>query len=225
MTARFRLYGSPNSQFAYKVALMLTLSGEPFAFRYVNFRKDMHLTDWFRDLSRWGQVPVLEHDGRVLVQSPAILEYLAEVLARFLPDDPGDRQTVREWLYWNTDRLAWPINASWGIYLGQRKFLPIAVEPEIAAYIRDRTERVLGQFEASLPATDFLAGASPSIADICCYGDLPYARLCDYAMDAWPGIEAWSRRVEALPGFKSPFDLLQLADADIAPDAVRPPRP
>jgi hypothetical protein len=32
---RFTLYGSPHSLPTYKVALMLCLSGEPFAFRYV----------------------------------------------------------------------------------------------------------------------------------------------------------------------------------------------
>ena len=39
MTSDFILYGSPHSQFTYKVALMLRLSGHPFAFRYVSFQR------------------------------------------------------------------------------------------------------------------------------------------------------------------------------------------
>ncbi|MDJ0894363.1 MAG: glutathione S-transferase family protein [Alphaproteobacteria bacterium] len=214
----FTLYGSPNSQFTYKVALMLALSGEQFSFRFVSFREKVHLTDWFQELSRWGQVPVLEHDGRVLVQSPAILEYLSENLGRFAADTPDGRLTVREWLYWNTDRLAWPINASWGIYLGEQKYLPISVEPEIAAYIRSRTERMLTQFETYIPDTDFLVGSSPTIADVCCYGDIPYARICNYAIESWPKVCAWAQRVEALPRFKGPFELLELANAEVMPE-------
>ena len=220
MIPRFTLYGSPNSQFAYKVALMLTLSAEPFSFRYISFREKVNESDWFRDLSRWGQVPVLEHDDRVLVQSPAILEYLSEVLGTFAVEEPDDRQAVREWLYWNTDRLAWPINASWGLYLGERKFLPISTTPEIAAYIRSRTERMLSQFEAQVPDTGFLVGPSPTIADLCCYGDIPYARLCGYPLEDWPKADRWARRIETLPGFKDPFELLELADAEIRPDGI-----
>ncbi len=196
---------------------MLALSGEPFSFRYVNFREKMNETDWFQSLSRWGQVPVLEHEGQALVQSPALLEYLSEVLGTFAADNVKDRLAVREWLYWNTDRLAWPVNASWGIHLGEQKYLPIAVEPEITAYIRARTERVLTQFERHLPDDGFLVGASPTIGDLCCYGEIPYVRICGYRMEQWPKLGAWAARVEALPGFKAPFDLLQLADADVTP--------
>ncbi len=216
MSTRFVLYGSPNSQYTYKVGLMLHLSGEPFSFRYINFRQDMQLTPWFQKLSRWGQVPVLEHDGRVMVQSPAILEYLADLLGRFSADGPAARQAVREWLYWNTDRLAWPVNANWGLYLGRKKYLPISVAPEIADYLRERTERMLTQFEAKAPKSGFLVGAAPTIADICCYGDLPYARLCDFDLARWPHTQAWADRVEALPRFKGPFDLMETADAEIA---------
>jgi hypothetical protein len=56
---RFTLYGSPHSLPTYKVALLLRMSEEPFAFRYVSFQKKMHQTPEFVALSRWGQVPVL----------------------------------------------------------------------------------------------------------------------------------------------------------------------
>ena len=36
---RFILYGSPHSLPTYKVALMLRMSEEPFAFRYISFQK------------------------------------------------------------------------------------------------------------------------------------------------------------------------------------------
>lgn len=80
MSARFTLYGSPHSLPTYRIALMLRLCRIGFTFRYISFQRGMHLTAEFRALSRWGQVPVIEHDGRVFVQSAAILEYLADTL-------------------------------------------------------------------------------------------------------------------------------------------------
>ena len=100
MRGGFVLHGSPHSLYTYKVALTLRLSRERFAFRYVSFQRGMHRTAEFRSLSRWGQVPVLQHEGRVLLQSAAILEYLADTLGKFAGTDRDERQHVREWLFW-----------------------------------------------------------------------------------------------------------------------------
>jgi glutathione S-transferase len=32
----------------------------------------------------------------------------------------------------------------------------------------------------------------------------------------WPNVVAWAGRIEALPGFAAPFDLLAMQDAEIA---------
>ena len=114
MTDDFILYGSPHSQFTYKIALMLRLSGRQFEFRYVSFQRGMHRTPEFLALSRWGQVPVLVHGQHRLTQSAAILEYLAEILGTFR----GPLQDTREWLFWDADRLAPPVYGCYGVRLG-----------------------------------------------------------------------------------------------------------
>jgi glutathione S-transferase len=118
MSDVFTLHGSPHSQFTYKIALMLNLSRQPFCFRYVSFQKGVHLTPEFRELSRLGQVPVLQHGNHTLVQSGAILEYLAATLGKFGSHDYMIQQRIREWLYWNTDRLARPFMAATASSLG-----------------------------------------------------------------------------------------------------------
>jgi glutathione S-transferase len=217
VSERLSLYGSPHSQFSYKVALMLQLSGAPFSFRYVGFQEGLHRTPEFRSLSRWGQVPVLAHGPRVLVQSNAILEYLADTLGRFGARDPASRQQIREWLYWDADRLAPPIYGCYGVKLGQLKLLPIEVDPVIAAHHRQGAEAALELLDAHLDAHHYLAADEPTIADLCCYGEIAFAARSDFDLGRWPRLAAWSRCIEALPRFKRPFDLLAMTDAEIVP--------
>jgi glutathione S-transferase len=213
---RFTLYGSPHSLPTYKVALMLRLSGEPFSFRYVSFQKGMHRTPEFLALSRWGQVPVLVDGERVHLQSAAIVEHLAETLGRFQGPDPASRQAVREWLYWDVDVLFPPVFGCYTAQLGQRKLLPIGVEPAIAAYHRQRTEAALSVLDSHLAHRSYLCAAQPTIADLFCYGDVAFAEVCAFDFNRWSNVAAWSERVTALAGFKAPFELLAMESAELS---------
>jgi glutathione S-transferase len=213
---RFALYGSPHSLPTYKVALMLRLSGEPFSFRYVSFQKGMHKAPEFLALSRWGQVPVLLDGERVYVQSSAILEHLAEALGRFRGPDPSARQAVREWMYWDVDALFPPIWNCYGVQLGQRKLLPISVEPAIADYHRRRAETALTVLDSHLAHRDYLCASEPTIADISCCADVAFAEICEFDVKRWANVARWIEKMKALPGFKAPFDLLQMQDAELS---------
>lgn len=215
MVARFTLYGSPHSLPTYKVALMLRLSGEPFSFRYVSFQKGMHRTPEFLALSRWGQVPVLVDGDRVHLQSAAIVEHLAETLGRFQGPDPAARQAVREWLYWDVDALFPPIFGCYAVLLGQRKLLPISVDPVIADQHRRRAETALATLDAHLAHGGFLCAAEPTIADLFCNGDLAFAQICGFDIERWTNVARWVQKVSALPGFKPPFELLAMEDAEV----------
>ena len=215
---RFELFGSPHSLFTYKVALMLRLSGAPFAFRYVSFQRGVHREEWFLKLSRWGQVPVLIDDGEVFVQSQAIVERLAGELDRFQAGTARERHDVREWLCWIGDVLTPPIFNSYGVALGARKLLPINVDLVIAAYHRDRAERALKVLDGHLAGRDALVGDRPTLADVHAYGDIAFSRLCDFELKPYPHVLAWAGRVEAMPGWQAPFDLLAMQDALVQPE-------
>jgi glutathione S-transferase len=213
---RFTLYGSPHSLPTYKVALMLCLSGAPFSFRYVSYQKGMHKTLEFLALSRWGQVPVLVDGGRVFTQSAAIVEYLAETLGRFRGPDAAARQAVREWMYWDVDALFPPVFGCYGDRLGQKNLLPINGDPVIAAYHRQRSETALGVLDSHLAGRDYLCAAEPTIADLFCYGDVAFSEICEFNLDRWANVALWAKRVTALPGFRAPFTLLAMADAELS---------
>jgi len=216
VAGRFILHGSPHSLPTYRVALMLRLGGAGFSFRYVSFQREMHRSPEFRALSRWGQVPVLEDDGRVLLQSAAILEYLAEALGRFGGSDDEARREIREWLYWDADRLMPPLYAWYGVELGVRKLLPLSFDPILVAAFERKGRVALDVLDAHLSDRRFIVGDAATIADICCYADIAFARLSGKELAEWPNVTAWSDRIEALPGFAAPFDLLAMHDAEVA---------
>jgi glutathione S-transferase len=217
MSEGFTLHGSPHSLPTYRVALMLRLCREGFMFRYVSFQRGMHLTPEFRALSRWGQVPVIEHKSRVFVQSAAILEYLAHTLGRFGADDDEARQQVREWLFWDADRLMPPLYAWYSLELGRRKLLPLSFDSALVAEFDRKGRSALDLLDEHLSIRRFLVGDAATIADICCYSDIAFARLSGKDLAVWRKVIAWAQRIEALPGFAEPFDLLAMQDAVIPP--------
>src|SRR5262245_13995496 len=213
---RFTLYGSPHSLPTYKVALMLKVSDEPFSFRYVSFQKGKHKAPKFLALSRWGQVPVLVDNGRVHLQSAAIVEHLAETLNRFRGSDAATRQAVREWLYWDVDALFPPFFGCYSERRGQRGLLPISVDPAIADYHRRRAEAALTALDTHLSHGGYLCAGEPTIADLSCYGDVAFAEVCEFDLSHWTNVAGWAQRLRSLPGFKAPFELLAMEDAQVS---------
>ena len=71
--------------------------------------------------------------------------------------------------------------------------------------------------DAQLSRHLFLVGDTATIADICCYADIAFARLSNKDGTLWPNVGALGARIETFPGFATPFDLLATQDAEIAP--------
>src|SRR3954453_12721559 len=93
-----RLYDTRLSGNAWKVRILLTQLGIPFERVTLDLATGDHTKPEFRAKSRFARVPVLEFDdGRTLVESSAIMLYLAEGTP-FLPDDKFLRAEVVAWL-------------------------------------------------------------------------------------------------------------------------------
>lgn len=195
---------------------MLRLCRVEFCFRYIGFQRGTHQTPEFRAPSRWGQVPVLEHQDRVLLQSAAILEYLAETLGQFMAAGDDARQQVREWLFWDADRLMPPLYNWYSVELGRRKLLPLVFDPVLVAEFDRKGHAALSFLDTHFADHGYLVGDTATIADICCYADIAFARLSSKSLVDWPNVVAWADRIEALPGFAAPFDLLAMQDGQIA---------
>jgi glutathione S-transferase len=211
MSHRFVLHGLQFSGPTYKVGLMLSLCGQPFSYRHIALREGAHKRPEFLARNRFGQVPCLEDtsDGRSFVQSAVILEVLADRLGKFGGEDRWERIEAREWMFWDFDRLAMPIYRARGVRLGFRQ----AHEATLDMYMTEG-KAALGVLEAHLTGRDWMVGASPTIADIDLFGVIDYATAGGHDLATYPAITAWIARLEALPGFGRPMDILPATDRD-----------
>lgn len=99
------LYQAPQSTCSQKVRLTLAEKGMPemnkdWVERDVDLSKFEQLEPDYLKLNPNGVVPTMVHDGTVLIESSAILEYLDEVFPEpaLSPDDPVGRCRMRAWM-------------------------------------------------------------------------------------------------------------------------------
>jgi maleylpyruvate isomerase len=92
-----KLYGFFRSGSSHRLRIALNLKGLPYELVPVDLRTEQHLGADYKALNPQGLVPALEHEGRVLIQSPAIIEWLEERYPEppLLPADAHARAQVR----------------------------------------------------------------------------------------------------------------------------------
>jgi glutathione S-transferase len=213
MSARYTLNGIFLSGPTYKVALMLSLSGEPFDYVHINLREGAQKSPDYLAKNRFGQVPCLTDNssGRNLCQSASILEYLADKLGKFGGATLDERIAAREWMFWDFDKLAVPVYRTRVAKLGIRQF-----DPAVVAHFEADAKAGLGVLDGALAGRNWLVGENPTIADIDIYGVVHYAGEAGLDLSAYPNVAAWVARFEALPGFGQPADLLPKQDRQAA---------
>ncbi|MBP1805377.1 glutathione S-transferase family protein [Rubellimicrobium aerolatum] len=199
MTLRLHCFGESGS--AYKAALTLTLCGldwEPVFLDFFNggARSPGHLA-----LNVMAEAPVLVDGDRVMTQSGVIQLWAAERTGRLL----GDRDEALRWVFFDNHK----VSGLAGALRFHLNFLaPEKRSPEVVDWLTGRLRAALKAMESQLSRTPFLAGAEPTIADTACCGYLYYPEPFGFDRADWPAIDAWLSRIQALPGWKHPYDLM-----------------
>lgn len=203
-----RLYGFGESGNAYKVALMLAMTGTEWELEFVPFFSGGTRTPEFRAINPMGEVPVLVDGEVTLSQSGVMLEYLAELTGKFTGRDAAERREVLRWLFWDNHKLSTQV--------GTTRFLMNFVTPDkrpepVIAFLQARLKSAYRVLEDHLTSRDWIVGAGPTIADLSCCSYLYYPEPFGFARDDWPNIAAWLDRIVAQPGWQHPYDLMPRA--------------
>jgi glutathione S-transferase len=201
MTPEYTLYCFAQSGNAYKAALMLNLCGAKWAPRFVDFFNGETRSDEYRArVNEMGEVPVLDHGGKLFSQSGVILHYLAEHFRKFQGED---RLEVLRWMLWDNHKLT-----SYIATLRYMVTLAKVGDPQVHEFLRGRVRGSLIILDLHLKNSAFVVGNTPSIADFSLCGYLYWPQEFGVSWAEFPAVEAWLDRIKALPGWVHPYQLM-----------------
>ncbi len=179
-----------------KPLLALHERGIPFTSRFLSPAKWEQHSDWFKAINPNGQVPALDHDGKVITESTVICEYLEDVFTDYpslRPADPWLRAQMRIWTKWVDEYFCWCVSTiGWHRRIGplarslsdaafeeQLRHIPI-VEQQVKwrraregfpQEVLDEEMRKIAfsvnRLETRLRESPWLAGPDYTLADIC----------------------------------------------------------
>ena len=205
MTIQLYCFGESGN--SYKAALTLELAGADWAPVFVDFFAGESRTPAYREtVNEMGEAPVLVDGDLRLSQSGAIQQHVAETTGK-LGGAPGDRLEVLRWQLWDNHKLS----SQAGTCRFLIHFLPEdkrAAQAPVIAFLQGRLAAAYDVLDRRLAGRDWLVGDGPTIADLSCCGYLYYPEPFGFARADWPHIDAWLGRIEALPGWKHPYDLM-----------------
>jgi len=197
-----RLYDYTASANCYKVRLLFAQLGRGYERVPIDIFDGDTLTDEFAQLNPLRSTPVLQlDDGRTLIESNAILWYLAAGTP-LLPEDAYEQAEVCRWLiYEQTDVM--PMIGGLRFRLVTGRFEPDGEEAERR---RAGGHEVLQLLNEHLATREFLVGDRHSIADIAVYAYSHTAEEATVDTTAYPDFRRWLARVESTPGFMNDLE-------------------
>jgi glutathione S-transferase len=205
--AEYTLHCFAESGNAYKAALMLELTGQDWAPVFVDFfHGQTRGQDWRDAVNEQGEVPVLEHAGEKLTQSALILDYLAEHTGQFGPRDDHERREIWRWMLFDNHKFTSYYAALRFIYC-----LKQMGESDVTRFLRERARAAYQIVDAHLAKTPFMVGGRLTIADLSLAGYVYMPEDTGLAVAEFGHIEAWKQRIQDMPGWKHPYDLMPKA--------------
>ncbi|KXV61067.1 glutathione S-transferase [Acetobacter senegalensis] len=185
------LYGTPLSGHVHRVRLLLSMLKLTYQFETVTGR-----TPELLRMNPLGQVPVLKDDDIVLADSNAIMIYLIKrygANSPLLPQGPVEAGHVQRWLSIAAGELRQGPAAARMVSLFNKKNEP--------ADAKERAHSLFAIMNTHLEKQAFLATSYPTLADLACYAYTARAPEGGISLENYPHIEAWLKRIEALPDF------------------------
>ena len=186
----FYTWTTPNGR---KVSILLEELGVDYEVHSINITQGDQNSPAFLKISPNNKIPaIIDRDnGMSLMESGAILIYLAEKYGKFLPKDSIERAEVNEWLMWQM--------GGFGPILGQaHHFLHFNPGKSDYAEARFRSEvaRLYGVLDRRLEGRDYICD-DYSIADMACWPWVSRYEWQQVNLADYPNVRSWYQRLLA----------------------------
>lgn len=202
---RLILHGYWRSAPSWRVRLALELKGLAYEQAPVNLLKGEQASDAHLARNPQGRIPVLEADGRLLRQSPAILEWLEETFPTpaLLPADAWARAQVRALCA----LIACDVTPLQNLAVGRALERRFDADAEaVTSWRAHWNAEGLAAVEALVGpegAGPYAFGAQPTLADIHVVTQLYGARRFGVDVERFPKLLRVERACAALPAFQA----------------------
>ena len=197
----FYTWTTPNGR---KVSIMLEECGLEYTTHAINITEGDQRGDAFTAISPNQKIPAIhDHEtGISLMESGAILMYLAEKTGKFMPTEEKARWRCIEWLMWQMGGA--------GPMLGQVhhfvKFNPDKSEYASERYLNEG-RRLYGVLDKRLADNAYMAGDDYSIADMATWPWISRFEWQTIDMTEFENVTRWYKDIAARPAVQRGYDI------------------
>lgn len=198
-----RLHHHPMSTCSTRVRMAAHHLGLPLDLVTVDLARGEQHAAAFHRLNPNHKVPVLEHEGLVLWESCAIMQYLADLVPgqALLPGAPAPRADVNRWLFWCGQ-----------VFMPGMSLLnwENSIKPMIGQGAPDGAQVALGErlfgaaaqvLDEHLAGREWLCDSGLSLADLAIAAPLADARRARLPLAGLDHLQRWFGGVRALPAW------------------------
>ena len=197
----FYTWTTPNGR---KVSIMLEECGLEYTTHSINITEGDQRGEAFTAISPNQKIPAIhDHEtGISLMESGAILMYLAEKTGKFMPTEPKARWACIEWLMWQMGGA--------GPMLGQVHHF-VKFNPDKSEYAADRYlnegRRLYGVLDRRLADNAYMAGDDYSIADMATWPWISRFEWQTIDLGEFENVTRWYKDIAARPAVQRGYDI------------------
>ena len=190
-------YQTPNG---HKASIMVEETGLPYEVHVVDIERGDQRSPAFLALNPNNKIPVIvDPDAwRTVVESGAILFYLADRAGVLRPAGDDERTTVLQWVLFQAAHVGPTLGQYWN-------YTVVADEkpPSVIARFEREARRVFGVLDGQLARYENLAGAEYGIADVMTWPWINAAvDKLGFVLDAHPHLARWFEAVGQRPAVR-----------------------
>lgn len=201
------VYGPAFSMKLRSVRLALEWKSVPYSIRDVDVLGGGHLKPDHLARHPFGKVPVLEHDGFVVYETQAILRYVDDAFKGLSLQPAHMRSRARmAQIMGIIDFYCYPSMAT--SIVMERFFKPLlggSADENLIAQALPQAQTCIDVLNRSLATNPYLAGTSPSLADILLIPIIDYFRQTPEGarlLTGGPNLQSWWQRISEHPGIE-----------------------
>lgn len=191
---------TPNGR---KVSIALEELGLPYEAYAIDISKDEQFAPDFLKIAPNNRIPAIvdRETGIALMESGAILIYLADKTGRLLPREGEARYRVIEWVMWQMAGLG-PMLGQAHHFLRARKGASVYAEERYVA----EAKRLYGVLDRRLEGRDYVVDAY-SIADISMWPWVSRFEWHQVDITAFPNVRRWYETIAARPAVQAGYQV------------------